>query len=148
MPNKPDKFGMKFWVLAEVSSKYVCNILPSLGALEKERRNGKPLAEDVVMRLTKSFHRKGNNITTDNFFTTVKVVGLLQENGTLLDRTVLTVRANVKGVPKEITKGCNEKFSSKFFFNDDKKCMLVNYQCKQKKNVHLMLTMHESPAQA
>ena len=43
MPNKPDKFGMKFWVLAEVSSKYVCNILPYLGILEKEQRNGNHL---------------------------------------------------------------------------------------------------------
>ena len=46
MPNKPDKFGMKFWVLAEVSSKYICYILSYLGALEKEQRNRKPLAED------------------------------------------------------------------------------------------------------
>ena len=36
MLNKPDKFGMKFWVLAEVKSKYVCNLLPYLGALEKK----------------------------------------------------------------------------------------------------------------
>ena len=96
MPNKPDKFGMKFWVLAEVSSKYVCNILPYLGALEKEQRKGKPLAEDVVMRLTESFHRKGYNITTDNFFTTVEVAWLLQEKGTTLAETV---RVNVKGIP-------------------------------------------------
>ena len=42
MPNKPDKFGMKFWVLAEVKSKYVCNLLPYLGALEKNSEMGKP----------------------------------------------------------------------------------------------------------
>ena len=38
MPNKPDKFGMKFWMLTEVDSKYVYNNLPYLGALEKESR--------------------------------------------------------------------------------------------------------------
>ena len=73
----------------------------------------------------------------------MKVAGLLQEKNTTL---VGTVRANVIGIPKEITKGGNEKFSSKFFFNEDKKCMLVNYQCKQKKNVHLLSTMLDSPA--
>ena len=77
------------------------------------------------MRLTKIFHRKQHNITTDNFFATVKVAGLLQEKGTTL---VGIVRANVKGIPKEITKGSNEKFACRFFLNDDKKCMLVNYQ--------------------
>ena len=95
------------------------------------------------MRLTKSFHRKGYNITTNNCFTTVKVAGLVQEKGTTL---VGIVRANVKGIPKEITEGGNKKFSSKFFFNDDKKCMLVNYQSKQKKTVHLVSTMYDSPA--
>ena len=34
MPNKPNEFGIKFWILAEVSSKYVCSILPYLGDLE------------------------------------------------------------------------------------------------------------------
>ena len=95
MPNKPEKFGMKFWVLAEVSSKYVCNILPYLGTLEKEQRNGKPLAENVVMRLTAGFHKRGYNVTTVIFFTTVKVAGLLQEKNTTL---VGTVRTNVKSI--------------------------------------------------
>ena len=70
MPNKPDKFGMKFGFFVVVSSKFVCNILPYLGALENKKQNGKPLAEEVVMRLTKSFHRNKYNITMDNFFTT------------------------------------------------------------------------------
>ena len=33
--NKADKFGMKFCTLAGVKSKYVCNLLPYWGALEK-----------------------------------------------------------------------------------------------------------------
>ena len=35
MPNKPDKFGIKFWVLAEVENKYIVNVIPYLGAQEK-----------------------------------------------------------------------------------------------------------------
>jgi len=35
MPNKPDKYGLKFWLLCEVNSKYVVNIMPYLGAQEK-----------------------------------------------------------------------------------------------------------------
>ena len=59
MPNKPDKFGMKFWILAEVNSKYVCNIFPYLSVLEKEQRNGRPFSEDVVMRSTNKLDRNG-----------------------------------------------------------------------------------------
>ena len=32
MPNKPDKYGLKFWIMSEVESKYVSNIQPYLGA--------------------------------------------------------------------------------------------------------------------
>ena len=35
MPNKPDKYGVKFWVLADVETKYVSNIDVYLGAQEK-----------------------------------------------------------------------------------------------------------------
>ena len=113
MPNKPDKFGLKFWVLAEVKSKYVCNLLPYLEALEKNQRNGKTLAEDVVMRLTDCLQRnRGYNITTDNFFSSVKVAALLQSK----EITVVgTVRANSKGLSKEITGNSKEKCSNKFF---------------------------------
>ena len=56
-----------------------------------------------------------------------------------------TVRVNSKDLPKEITKGDKENFSSNFFYNSSKNCMLVNYQCKQKKNVNVLPIMHSSP---
>lgn len=69
MPNKPDKFGIKFWLMVEVESKYVCNIIPYLGATERQQRGVTPLGEDVVLRLIKPYKNKGYNVTTDNFFT-------------------------------------------------------------------------------
>jgi hypothetical protein len=30
MPNKPDKFGIKFWVLADLKAKYCLNVIPYL----------------------------------------------------------------------------------------------------------------------
>ena len=97
MPNKLDNIGMNFWVLTEVKSKYVCDLLPYLGALEKKQRNGKTLAEDVVMRLTDCLQRnRGCNITTDNFFTSVQVAALLQSK----EITVVgTVRGKSKRLP-------------------------------------------------
>ncbi|GFX80117.1 DDE_Tnp_1_7 domain-containing protein [Trichonephila clavipes] len=35
MPNKPDKFGIKFWLAADVDSKYVLNGLRYLGKDEE-----------------------------------------------------------------------------------------------------------------
>ena len=53
MPNKPGKFGIKFWMLAKVHSKYVVNIIPYLGTQEKQSRDS-PLAESVVMKITET----------------------------------------------------------------------------------------------
>ena len=77
-PNKSDKFGIKFRVLTEVASKYVYYIFLLLGALKKEQKEGKLLAEHVVMKLAESIHgKKGCNVTTDNFFTNVPLSSLL-----------------------------------------------------------------------
>ena len=48
MPNKSEKLDLKFWMLTEVYSKYVYKILPYLRALEREQRDGRPLAENVL----------------------------------------------------------------------------------------------------
>ena len=52
MPNKLDKYGIKFWVLVDVKAKYVANITPYLGAQEKEGCCGVPLGESVVIKIT------------------------------------------------------------------------------------------------
>ena len=80
MPNKPDKFWIKFWLLVEVESKYVVNLQPYLGAQEKESRQGVPLAQDVVLQLVSPVKSKGYNITTDNFFTSVALFYMYNKN--------------------------------------------------------------------
>ena len=91
MPNKPDKYDMKFWVLADVETKYVSSIDVYLGAQEKEQHFGAPLAVSVVVNLCKHIKRKGYNIMCDNFFISLpiaeklardklSIVGTMQKN--------------------------------------------------------------------
>ena len=63
----------------------------------------------------------------------------------MIEAAYLMKKKTVLCIPKEVTEGNNENFSSKFLYNNDKKCLL-NYQCKQKKNVNLISTMYNSPA--
>ena len=130
-------------MLAEVNSKYVVNIIPYLGAQEKQSRDG-PLAESVVMKITEPVQNKGCNVTTDNFFTSFELAKKLQKEGTSI---VGTVRANSKHLPKEVTRPVKGgKYSSKFYYEEQYKCMFVKYQCKDKKSVCLLSTMHASPS--
>ena len=71
MPNKPDKYGIKFWVLVNVKSKYVANITPYLVAQEKEQRGNVPLGESVVVEIIEHIKDKRYNICCDNFFTSL-----------------------------------------------------------------------------
>ena len=66
MPNKPDKFGIKFWLAADVNNKYVINGYPYLGK-DDEQPGNLSLSEFIVMKLVKRYLRQGRNITAGNF---------------------------------------------------------------------------------
>ena len=150
MPNKPDKFGIKFWMpshWAEVDSKYAVNIIPYLGIQGKQPWDG-PLAESVVMKIRKPVQNKGYNITTDSFFTLFELAKKLQKERTSIIGTVCT---NRKLLLKEITgpvKGGKyggneikvENTATNFTLKN-----IANYQCKDNKSVCFLSTMHASP---
>ena len=58
MPNKPDEYGIKFWELADFETKYVANIIPYLGAQEREEQEETPEAESVMLKLTDKKKKK------------------------------------------------------------------------------------------
>ena len=58
MPHKPDKYGIKVWILVDVKAKYVANITPYLSAQEKESRCGVPLGESVVSKICEPIKEK------------------------------------------------------------------------------------------
>ena len=66
MPNKPDKYDIQFWMLANNNTKYVCNMLPYLAAFKKQSHQEQRHAEDVVFRLAFELVENGYNITMDN----------------------------------------------------------------------------------
>ena len=93
MPNKPDKFGIKFWIIAELNSKYCLNLNPYLGKYEERVTS---LRTHVVMTLMEPYFCRGYNVTMDNFFTSVELAQKLLDKRTSL---VGTVRLNRKEIP-------------------------------------------------
>ena len=77
MPNKPDKFGIKFWLLVDVTSKYLCNGKPYLGK-DASRNRENDLPADVCLWLMQPYFKKGYNVTTDNYFTSLKLAEKLK----------------------------------------------------------------------
>jgi len=64
MPNKPDKYGIKFWLLAELESKYCLAISPYCGADDSSVES---LGMHVVLNLMTPYLSKGYNVCCDNF---------------------------------------------------------------------------------
>ena len=58
MPNKPDKFGIKFWMAADEQTRYMLHSFPYLGK-DDLRPEGMTLGEHVVLRLTEPNRKTG-----------------------------------------------------------------------------------------
>ena len=86
MPNKPDKFVLKFWLLVEVCSKYLCNGKPYLGKYPTINRENN-LPTDVCLWLKQTFLKKGYNVAIDKYFTSINLADKLKaEKLHLLDK--------------------------------------------------------------
>ncbi|XP_040565532.1 uncharacterized protein [Lepeophtheirus salmonis] len=96
MAKKPDKFGIKFWLSVDASSKYLVNGFPYLRK-DSQRPANKSLSEYVVMKLMEPYLSKGRNVTTDNLFTSLSLANELQKN------TILgTMNRAHKEIPPEL----------------------------------------------
>jgi hypothetical protein len=82
MPNKPQKWGLKIWCLADAVSKYVYNFSVYCGKIitgntaEMAPRIHGGLAHNVVMGLMEGLENKGHVVVVDNYFSSV---GLFEE---------------------------------------------------------------------
>ena len=91
MPLKPDRFGIKFWVLADARNFYPINLEVYIG----RRPNFSNKPEDVVLRLA-SVLSPGHIIVGDNYFTSPKLSKiLLSEHGIGYLGTIRKMRREV-----------------------------------------------------
>lgn len=138
MPNKPDKFGIKFWLLAEVNSKYLCNGFPYLGSdLSKPLPKGFLQGEAVTKDLLAPYLNKGYCCTTNNFFTTKPLAEYFLSFGTTL---IGTVKKNKRWLPSIVH---SKMELNKSVFYEDNGYMMVFVQCKPDKSVDVLSTAHD-----
>lgn len=138
MPNKPDKFGLKFWLLVELDNKYVLNGYPYLG--KSESSTDDLLCEAVVKNLMKPYFGFGHCISTDNYFTTYNLaVYLLTKKTTIIG----TIRKNKRELPSCVR--VNQRLHNSIFFENNLGVLLTIYQGRKDKNVVLLSTFHDGP---
>ena len=138
MPSKPDRYGIKVWVLADATNGYCLNF---------DVYTGKPIGADrernqamrAVLQLTSNLPA-GYNITTDNFFTSIQLAEALLTRANSMT-LVGTIRKNKPELPEKfINVKRRQEYSSLFAFSD--KMTLVSYIPKPRKSVILLSTLH------
>ena len=93
--DKPTKWGMKLWVLADSSNGYTCNFKVYLG---RKIHSKFGLAYDVVMNLCKHLYNQGYKLFMDYFNTSVQLfIDLLSKKISACG----TMICNRKGFPAE-----------------------------------------------
>ena len=93
MPNKPDKFSIKFWMTVDVESKYLYNRFPYLG--KDLARSGDASMPTNVMKLMSPLFRQGFNVRCNNYFTSLDLLLRLTKQQCCL---VMTIRANQREI--------------------------------------------------
>lgn len=145
MPNKPNRYGLKNWILADANKRYVKNFIFYTG--KEGDQVTKELGKKVVLQLTQGLE-SGRNVTCDNFFTSYSLVNeLAKKKITLLG----TIRKQRKEVPKTMLAAKERAIdTSKYLFT--KLATMVSYVPKKNKAVvllsstHLQFTQHDLQA--
>ena len=140
IPSKPDKYGMKIWLICDSDTSYPLLGIPYLGKEGLQR--GQNLGEKVVLELCQQYERTNRNITFDNYFTSYNLLQNLLSKGLTC---VGTLRKNKRCIPPNfLPNNRREVESSVFGFR--KNITMVSYVPRKSKAVILLSTMHHNAA--
>ena len=95
--DKPTKWGIKIWVIADSATGYTYNFDVYTGKRDKTAKTSFGLAYDVVFRLMSTLFGQGYKLFVDNFYSSVQLCKDLLKHQTTLCGTILT---NRRGIPK------------------------------------------------
>ena len=140
MENKPDEFGLKFWMAVDVQSQYFCNGFPYLKK-NKARSNDVSVLTDVVLKLMDPLFKKSYNVTCNNYFTSLLLSLKLAQNNCSL---VGTIRHNRKEIPNILK--TKQKLHDTVIVKSKENIAvtITSYQCKKSKSVNILSTLHPS----
>ena len=135
MPNKPQRFGIKVWALADSKNGYLSNFQVYTGKEPGTAEVG--LSYRVVYDLMQPYLNKGYKLYTDNFYTSPKLVKDLLNDGTYLTGTV---RANRRGFPKDLVGAKLDRYGAEFKHSNG----ITAVHWKDKRDVYCLSSLHGS----
>lgn len=137
MPKKPQKWGMKAWVLADSANGYIWNWKLYTGKEESVPASDLGLAHRVVLDLLDDdrLKSKGYRVFTDNFYSSPALFRDMLKDGF---EACGTVRSNRKGIPDEVKTARLRKGETQFSKDDS----LLFMKWRDKREVMMISTFH------
>lgn len=133
IPSKPEKYGIKLYIVSDASTGYLLNCEVYSGSAG----NKKNAIQDLVERLCNKYLGKGHTIYMDRFYTSPLVFDYLWHNKTLAVGTVMQRR---KGLP-EVFKTSNLKKGEAVF---QRKNHLLAVKWRDTRDVFMLSSKHKS----
>ena len=90
--DKPTKWGIKLWVLADSSNGYTVDFNVYIGKAAGQNVSANGLGYDVVMKLLRPFVNQGYHLFVDNFYTSLTLFKALFNQGILATGTIMETR--------------------------------------------------------
>ena len=146
MPNKPTKYGIKAFTLADAAHGYMLDILVYTGrdtlSIASAAYSGLPQPSRVVLHLEDKYLDKGHHIFTDRYYTSLPLANQLYQRRTAFTGTSMCNRV---GLPAEIRKPPRKLGANEVRAFRDCKMMALEWKAPKGKSSVIMLST-ESPA--
>ena len=135
IPSKPDRYGIKIYVLADSRNFYPVNFEVYCG---KQAVSNSP--KDLVLRLT-SVLNAGHIICGDNYFSSLSLSSTLARDSSIY--YLGTIRKCRREIPKMVNdiRGL-PVYSSRILYSEDSRTSLLSYITKKNKSVLLLSNIH------
>ena len=100
---------------------------------------------DVVMKLMITLFKKGQNVTSDNYFTSLDLCLWLEKQGCSL---VGTITSNRREIPNNLKETCSLHDTTIVKLADVvvATVIITKYQCKKSKFVNILSSLHPNVA--
>ena len=125
--DKPTKWGIKLWVLADSSNGYTVDFNIYIGRAAGQEVGANGLGYDVVLRLMTPYYNKGYHLFVDNFYSTLILFRDLFDNGVLATGTILDSRRSFPAALKNSKEWAKGKERGCMRWVRDPPCLVLQW---------------------
>ena len=125
--DKPNKWGIKLWVLADSSNGYTVDFNVYIGKAAGQNVSVNGLGYDVVMNLMQPFLNQGYHLFVDNFYTSVTLFKDLFAQGVLATGTIMETRREFPVTLKNSKKWAKGRERGSMRWERDPPCLALQW---------------------